>query len=294
MTIAVNKCSLSIPPEAVEDPIVVSSCLLSDNEKYKSETGVALTDVVELLPHGTKLQKAATLKLKHNFALRKKHRIKVTLLYQSGTELKKVFKPLCVFTALNQVVSFRFGSATLVADKIIVRTRSFCWLCGENNGCCIKLSEMVFSPTDLSPSQFRQGFAVKLCICEASEEKEDKVIKRECKRTPHEVEMLEKREFSLCDCDISKDKGPPVLPLFAKINEFQPAAGWTVRGSYKVDFRKLRAIFKGDFLYEPYYFAIGLSDKSLGISDTVNVWFTLECKERIDLLATFRAKNVSK
>ena len=286
---------MSIPPGAVDDLIVVSSCLLSDNEKYKSETGVALTDVVQLLPHGKKLQKAATLKLKHNFAFRKNHGIKVTLLYQSGTDSKKVFRPLCVLTALNQVVSFRFGYAILVADKIIVKTTSFCYICGENNGCCIKLSKLVLAPTDLSPSQFRQGFVVKLCICEASEEKEDKVIKKECERAPpHAFEMIEKREFSLCECGISKDKDPPVLPISAKIKEFHAATGWSVHESYKVDFRKLRAIFKGDLQYEPYYFAVGVCDKSLDVSDTVAVCFTIEWKEEtIKLLATFRVKNVS-
>ena len=153
---------------------------------------------------------------------------------------------------------------------------------------------MVFAPTDLSPSQFRQGFAVKLCICEASEEKEEKVSIRERQRTPHKVEMLGRREFSLCECGISKDQGPPVLPITAKINEFQPATGWSIRGSYKVDFRKLRAISKGDLQYEPYYFAVGVSDKSLDVSNTVAVWFTTEWKgETIELLATFRAKNVS-
>ena len=154
---------------------------------------------------------------------------------------------------------------------------------------------MVFAPPDLSPSQFRQGFAVKLCICEASEEKEDKVSVRECQSTPHKVEMLGRREFSLCDCGISKDKGSPVVLISTKIHELQQATGWSIRESYKVDFRKLRAIFKGDRQYEHYYFAVGACDKGLDVSNTVAIWFTIEWNEEtIELLATFMAKNVSK
>ena len=293
MTVAKKKCFLSFPPGAVDGQVVVSSCLLSDKGNFKSETGVALTDVVQLLPHGTKLRKEATVKLKHNFAFRKGHDLKVTLLYQSGTELKKVFRPLCVFTALNQVVSFRFGYATLVADQIIVRTTSFCWFCGENNGCCINLSELVFAPTDLSPSQFRQGFVAKLCICEASEEKEDKVTREECERTPpHAFELVEKRKFSLCECRISKDKVDSVLPIVATINDSRSVASWIINGCYKVDFRKLRAIFIGHCFHEPYYFEFSLSDRSLDVGDRVTVRFTLQWEEPIELLATFKANDV--
>ena len=288
LSIAEDKCTLSIPPNAVDEPIRISSCLLADDgEYYKSKTGNELTDVVQLRPHGTKFKTAVTLKLKHKFTFRKNHAIKITLLYESGTDSKKSMMPLCIFTALNQIVHFRFGRAVLLADQIIVHTTSFCHLCARNDGCCFDLSALVFALTDLSPTQFRDGFTVKLCFCKADKQKENKVKNAERGGTGlHAFEIIENRKFSLCGC---KDK---LLPIAAETSGIPSAAAWSVEGNHKVHISKLEAISKGSARHESYNFVVG-SDRSIEAGDSVTVWFFLQWEEPVKISVTFAAKNVS-
>ena len=300
LTISRGKCSLSIPPGAVDKLVSVSACLLSDHDEYKNKAGVELTDVVQLLPHGTKLNKAATLKLRHNFTFRKKHDIKVTLLYESGTHSKKCMKPLCVFTALNRVVSLRFGHAILLTDQIIVHTTSFCHFCGRNDGCCFEFSMMILAPTELSLSQFRDGFSVKLSICKATEQKKNKAKNAERGRKGSQAfELIDSRTFELCECAISEDMDSPgqstkKMPIIAEIARCHSAA-WSIEGRLsEIYFSELQAISKGKRRHKTFSFVIGRSDSDHeAVGNSVTAWFTVRWTTPIEMAATFTPKNVS-
>ncbi|XP_065833983.1 uncharacterized protein [Oscarella lobularis] len=295
LTISEGKCRLSIPPGAVDVSIPVSSCLLTDGGEYRNETAVALTDVVRLLPHGTKLKKAATLKLKHNFTFREKHTIKVTLLYESGTDSRKRMKPLCVFTTLNQVVSFRFGHAVLLPDQIIIHTTSFCHTCGRNDGCRLNLSMMVLALSELN----RQPFKVILIICSSTKQKQQKAINAERGGLgPQAYKVTRSRPFDdLCECEFP-EMPTKKLPVIAEINSFQSTA-WSIDTGPKwgfpreISFRDLQAISKNEHSHRPYDFVIGFSHCSREtVDDHVIVTFGVK-GTRMQLSADIVIKDLS-
>ena len=85
-----------------------------------------------------------------------------------------------------------------------------------------------------------------------------------------------------------------MLPIVAIIKQPRSAAAWSINGRYEVDFRELRAILKGDYSHQHYYFEFSLSDQSLDVRDRLTVTFTLQWEKPIELVATFKAKNVNK